>query len=182
MRATFSVMNIRPNNILYQTLFVYCVSQTNVPQTTLQRNTTPLKRRHTQSVESESVARVSDQSSLSDARSHFEGNSVSIVTLPFNIASYFRAEHFNLPLSLPFGLASYLCVDQFNSPFIHWCGELFLCRPFNCPFVHHFWELFLCRTFNSPFFKAQGWTGMYILVVPSLSTKFIKNSHQNLPV
>ena len=29
---------------------------------------------------------------------------------------------------------------------------------------------------------AQGWTGMYILVVPFLSTKFIKNSHQNLPV
>ena len=28
----------------------------------------------------------------------------------------------------------------------------------------------------------QGWTGMYTLVVPSLSTKFIKNSHQNLPV
>ena len=29
---------------------------------------------------------------------------------------------------------------------------------------------------------AQGWTGMYILVDPSLSTKFIKNSHQNFPV
>ena len=28
----------------------------------------------------------------------------------------------------------------------------------------------------------QGSTGMYTLVVPSLSTKFIKNSHQNLPV
>ena len=28
----------------------------------------------------------------------------------------------------------------------------------------------------------QGWTGMYTLVVPSLSTKFIKSSHQNLPV
>ena len=27
MRATFSVMNIRPNNILYQTLFVNCVPQ-----------------------------------------------------------------------------------------------------------------------------------------------------------
>ena len=32
MRAAFTVMNIRPNNILYQTLFVNCVSQTNVPQ------------------------------------------------------------------------------------------------------------------------------------------------------
>ena len=30
--------------------------------------------------------------------------------------------------------------------------------------------------------KMQGWTGMYTLVVPSLSAKFIKNSHQNLPV
>ena len=30
--------------------------------------------------------------------------------------------------------------------------------------------------------KIQGWTGMYTLVVPSLSTKFIKDSHQNLPV
>ena len=28
----------------------------------------------------------------------------------------------------------------------------------------------------------QGWIGMYTSVVPSLSTKFIKNSHQNLPV
>ena len=28
----------------------------------------------------------------------------------------------------------------------------------------------------------QGWTGMYTLMVPSLSTKFIKNSHQNLSV
>ena len=28
--ATFSVMNVRSNNILYQTLFVNCVSQTNV--------------------------------------------------------------------------------------------------------------------------------------------------------
>ena len=28
----------------------------------------------------------------------------------------------------------------------------------------------------------QGWTGMYTLVVPSSSTKFIKNSQQNLPV
>ena len=28
----------------------------------------------------------------------------------------------------------------------------------------------------------QGWRGMYTLVVPSLSTKFIKNSHKNLPV
>ena len=28
----------------------------------------------------------------------------------------------------------------------------------------------------------QGWTGTYTLVVPSLSTKFIKKSHQNLPV
>ena len=28
----------------------------------------------------------------------------------------------------------------------------------------------------------QGWTGMYTLVVPSLSMKFIKNSHQNLPI
>ena len=37
---------------------------------------------------------------------------------------------------------------------------------------------------NDPFKDevAQGWTGMYTLVVPSLSTKFIKNSHQNLPV
>ena len=30
--------------------------------------------------------------------------------------------------------------------------------------------------------RFQGWTGMYTLVVPSLSTTFIKNSHQNLPV
>ena len=30
--------------------------------------------------------------------------------------------------------------------------------------------------------RFQGWTGMYTLVVPSLFTKFIKNSHQNLPV
>ena len=30
--------------------------------------------------------------------------------------------------------------------------------------------------------RIQEWTGMYTLVVPSLSTKFIKNSHQNLPV
>ena len=59
MRATFSVINIRPNNILYQALFVYCLSQTNVPQTVVQRNTTPLKRRHTQS-----VARVSVHWSL----------------------------------------------------------------------------------------------------------------------
>ena len=29
---------------------------------------------------------------------------------------------------------------------------------------------------------SQGWTGMYTSVAPSLSTKFIKNSHQNLPV
>ena len=29
---------------------------------------------------------------------------------------------------------------------------------------------------------SQGWTGMYTLVVPSLSTKFIKNNHQNLSV
>ena len=43
MRETFSVMNIRPNNILYQTLFVNCVSQTNVPQTVVQRNMTPFK-------------------------------------------------------------------------------------------------------------------------------------------
>ena len=28
----------------------------------------------------------------------------------------------------------------------------------------------------------QGWIGMYILMVLSFSTKFIKNSHQNLPV
>ena len=28
----------------------------------------------------------------------------------------------------------------------------------------------------------QGWTGMYTLVAPSLSAKFIENSHQNLPV
>ena len=28
----------------------------------------------------------------------------------------------------------------------------------------------------------QVWTGMYTLVFPSLSTKFIKNSHQSLPV
>ena len=28
----------------------------------------------------------------------------------------------------------------------------------------------------------QGWTGTYTLIVPSLSTKFIKNSHKNLPV
>ena len=37
MRATFSVMNIRPNNILYQMLFVNCVSETNVPQTVMLR-------------------------------------------------------------------------------------------------------------------------------------------------
>ena len=29
---------------------------------------------------------------------------------------------------------------------------------------------------------SQGWTGMYILVVPSLYAKFITNGHQNLPV
>ena len=28
----------------------------------------------------------------------------------------------------------------------------------------------------------QGWTGMYTLVIPSLSAKFIKNSQQKLPV
>ena len=28
----------------------------------------------------------------------------------------------------------------------------------------------------------QGWTDMYTLMVLSLSTKFIENSHQNLPV
>ena len=28
----------------------------------------------------------------------------------------------------------------------------------------------------------QGWTGMYISVVPSLSVKLIKNSLQNLPI
>ena len=28
----------------------------------------------------------------------------------------------------------------------------------------------------------QGWTGMYTLVVPPLSAKLIKNSHQNLPI
>ena len=28
----------------------------------------------------------------------------------------------------------------------------------------------------------QGWTGMYTLVVPSLSAKLIKNSRQNLPI
>ena len=27
----------------------------------------------------------------------------------------------------------------------------------------------------------QGWIGMYILMMLSFSTKFIKNSHQNLP-
>ena len=31
-------------------------------------------------------------------------------------------------------------------------------------------------------FDVQGWIGMYILMVPSLSTKFINNSHQNLSV
>ena len=30
--------------------------------------------------------------------------------------------------------------------------------------------------------RQQGWTGMYILVVSSLSVKLIKNSHQNLPI
>ena len=30
--------------------------------------------------------------------------------------------------------------------------------------------------------EIQGWTGMCILVVPSLSVKLIKNSHQNLPI
>ena len=30
--------------------------------------------------------------------------------------------------------------------------------------------------------RLQGWTGMYTLVVPTLSAKFIKNSNQNLPV
>ena len=30
--------------------------------------------------------------------------------------------------------------------------------------------------------EAQGWTSMYTLVVPSLSMKFIKNSHKNLPI
>ena len=80
MRATFNVMNIRPNNILYQMLFVYCVSQTNVPQ--LCKETRPLlKRWHTRSVESESVARVSDQSPSCDAISHFERNSVLISSI-----------------------------------------------------------------------------------------------------
>ena len=36
-----------------------------------------------------------------------------------------------------------------------------------------------CSTFSP---GNQGWTGMYTLVVPSLSMKFIKNSHKNLPV
>ena len=30
--------------------------------------------------------------------------------------------------------------------------------------------------------QCQGWTGMYTLVVPSLSAKLIKNNHQNLPI
>ena len=30
--------------------------------------------------------------------------------------------------------------------------------------------------------KNQGWTSTYILMVPSLSEKFIKNSQQNLPI
>ena len=37
MHATFGVMNVEPNNILYQTLFLNCVSQTNVLQTVVQR-------------------------------------------------------------------------------------------------------------------------------------------------
>ena len=41
--------------------------------------------------------------------------------------------------------------------------------------------ILLCKEVKlNCFFK--GWKGMYILVVPSLSTKFIENSHQNLPV
>ena len=39
-----------------------------------------------------------------------------------------------------------------------------------------------CKSLYINHGKEQGWTGMYTLVVPSLSTKFIKNSHQNLPV
>ena len=31
-------------------------------------------------------------------------------------------------------------------------------------------------------FITQGWTGMCTSVTPSLSSKFIKNSHQNFPV
>ena len=30
--------------------------------------------------------------------------------------------------------------------------------------------------------EVQGCIGMYILMVPSFSTKFIKNNHQNLPI
>ena len=79
MHATFGVMNVGPNNILYQTLFVNCVSQTNVLQTVVQRwSAISLKQWHTQSVESESVARVNVQSPSCDATSHFERNSVLI--------------------------------------------------------------------------------------------------------
>ena len=38
------------------------------------------------------------------------------------------------------------------------------------------------RIYEIDLYGFQGRTGMYTLVVPSLSTKFIKNSHQNLPV
>ena len=32
------------------------------------------------------------------------------------------------------------------------------------------------------FLDVQGWIGMYIVMVLYFSTKFIKNSHQNLPI
>ena len=43
--------------------------------------------------------------------------------------------------------------------------------------VFHLFCIFHLGDWNS-----QGWTGLYTLVVPSLSRKFIKNSHQNWPV
>ena len=58
MGTTFSVMKTRQNNTLYQTLFVYCVPDERATNSCAKEQ----DQRHTQSVESESVARVSVQS------------------------------------------------------------------------------------------------------------------------
>ena len=51
------------------------------------------------------------------------------------------------------------------------------------PFDRKFFGIFLASPSRSALSRGgQRWTGTYTLVVPSLSTKFIKNSHQNLPV
>ena len=41
---------------------------------------------------------------------------------------------------------------------------------------------FLCIFIKGGCLDVQGWISMYILMVLSFSTKFIKNSHQNLPI